>query len=92
MNPSERVRVEKLRRFSTFVILLKANPGGLIVEGSSRVCRRRLGEQVSSQKHLAKSEKSQGGGIDGQDSLREAVKSHQSSDLGGSCTGFKPSE
>jgi hypothetical protein len=43
---SERVREEKLRRFTTFMLLLKRNTGGLIKEGSSRVCRRRLGEQV----------------------------------------------
>jgi hypothetical protein len=41
----ERIRVENLKRFSTFVILLKENIGGLIEEGSSRVCRHRLGSK-----------------------------------------------
>jgi hypothetical protein len=91
-NPSEIIRVEKLRRVSTFVILLEENTGGLVEEGSSRVCRRRRWRESLEKKHLAISKKSSRRRIDGQDSQKKPAKSRQPLDLRKVAQGLSPEE
>jgi hypothetical protein len=65
---SERIRVEKLRRYSTFVISLKESTGVCAEEVRAGDASAGVRGQVLRKEHLAFSRNPQGGGIDGQDS------------------------
>jgi hypothetical protein len=87
---SERVRVEKLRRYSTFVISLTESTGGLHRRRFKKGCKRRRWRTSPEREHSAFLRNPQGGGIGGQGSQRKIAKSRQSLDLEEICIGFKP--
>jgi hypothetical protein len=84
--------VEKLRRYSTFVISLKRAQEVCARKVRAGVASAGVGETSSEKEHLAFSRNPQGGGIDGQDSQRKTAKSRQPLDLGKVAQGLSPKE
>jgi hypothetical protein len=79
---SKRVRVEKLRRYNTFVISLKESTGGLHRRRFEQGCKDRCWRTSPEREHSDFLRNPQGGGIDGQGLQRKIVKSRQPLDLG----------